>query len=605
MNKQVVLKWRAAGIVSGVFLITLCTFWQVLHTPPDVTKTPPALPQVSNVAHAEQGTVFADDDYDMVATPWRTDEPFSGSNLVPSSDRIARSPTRLIKYVTINDKIYPLRTYRPLMQPNDPMASQWWVTNAKLDLAWDITPGNYQTTLAVIDSGFALNHEDLRGRWYQNGAEQGLTSQEAPSQLNCTDKGLTLAYSCNLVDDDVDGLVDNEIGAAPYENPSRLNCSAQGIPLDKKCNRLDDDANGFIDDVSGWDAINQDNSPQAGELSPLGTNTTHGTMVAGVAAATGNNSKGISGVNWQTLILPVQALDDDGYGDTRSVGQAIRYAVMQHVDVINISLGTDFQDDYVREAIEMAAAAGITVVASSGNDGCDCVVYPARYPEVIAVGALDTTGARASFSSWGAAVDITAPGTNMTLPSWSNANQTGRYVSGAAGTSFSSPLVAGLATLLKSHQPAAMPLHIVAALRETANRSNNSLLALPDTGYGYGKVDALLARQRMTTPRHDLQAYVFSPVNAGSYFDGQSLEFGDIYKTGECFGVNASMPVYELKKNATTFFSISDVEVQKAQVNGYSITRFAHGCLLQPHDTADSTRYLNIFREFKNISIKP
>lgn len=605
MNKQGVLKWKVVSVVSGVFLIGLCILWQRVHTVPGVTQTPPTQPHAINEPHTEQGTVFANDDYDMVATPWRTDEPFPGSSLMPNSDRIARSPTRPIKYVTINDKMYPLRTYRPLMQPNDPMASQWWVTNTKLDLAWDLTPGNYQTTLAVIDSGFALNHEDLRGRWYQNSAEQGLTSQEAPSQLNCTDRGLALAYSCNLVDDDVDGVVDNEIGAAPYENPSRLNCTAQAIALDKSCNRADDDANGYIDDVRGWDAINQDNSPQAGELNPVGTNTTHGTMVAGTAAATGNNGKGIAGVNWQTHVLPVQALDDDGYGDTRSVGQAIRYATGQKVDVINISLGTDFQDDYVRESIEAATAAGIVIVASSGNDGCDCVVYPAKYPEVIAVGALDTTGNLASFSSWGSTVDITAPGTNLTLPSWSNTNQTSRYVSGAAGTSFSSPLVAGLAALLKSHQPSAQPLHIAAALRETANRSSNSPASAPNYQYGFGKADAQLARQRMTIPRHEPQAYAFSPVSAGTYFGGAALEQTGAYRVGECFGTSPNIALYELKKTGSSFYSISDVEVQRALSNGYTATNFTYACMQQPHDTADTIRYINIFREFKNIFTKP
>lgn len=552
------------------------------------------------------GTVMANDDSSEVSSVWR-DEKFPEQTWLGTvgMQRPKRSP-QPDKFITINDKVYPLRTYRMMVTPNDPLATQWWTTSTKLTAAWDVSPGSYQTTVAVIDTGFALAHEDLQGRWHQNNGEVGPSATENPSQLNCTDRALTLDYSCNLVDDDVDGIVDNEAGAAPYENPSRLNCSAQGIPLTKTCNRLDDDGNGYVDDVRGWDVINQDNSVQAGELNPTGSGTTHGTMVAGTAAATGNNGKGIAGVDWQTKVLPIQALDDDGYGDTRTVGQAIYYAINQGADVINISLGTEFQDDFVREAIEAATAAGITIVASSGNDGCECVVYPARYPEVVAVGALDTSGNVASFSSWGNTVDITAPGTNFTLPSWSAANQTARYVSGVAGTSFSSPLVAGTVALLKSHVPEAQPLHLIAALHETTDRSRNAPANAPNTRYGFGKIDIAAVRDRMRLAQHSLQSYVLSPVAAGDYFSGlPPSESSGRYPVVDCGFTPTGLPVYELKNGLRSFYSISETEVRRAVAQGYSQTTFAYACLSQPRDTTDVVRTINIFREFKNIFIKP
>ena len=504
-------------------------------------------------------------------------------------------------FIAIDNKTYPVQTYQALSLPNDPLADQSWVTNSNLSNAWAIVPGSYQTTLAVIDTGFALNHEEFQNRWYQNSGEVGPVTTEAPSKLNCTARGLALDYSCNLVDDTVDGVVDNESGAAPYENKSQLNCTARSLPLDKSCNRIDDDGNSYVDDVTGWDMVNQDNSPQAGELSPAGTGTVHGTMVSGVAAASGNNGKGIAGANWNTKILPIQALDDDSYGDTYTVGKAIYYAINRNVDVINVSLGSSADDPYVRQAVEAATAAGILVVASSGNDGCDCVAYPAHYPEVLAVGATDETNTIAGFSSYGTSVDMVAPGTNFTVPSWSQSNPTARYVTGVSGTSFSSPLVAGLAASLKSQQPAATPLHLIAALHETAFRSNNVTSSPQDAHYGYGRIDAVSATNRMTTIQHQTMLYILSPVLAGTYFNGSSLEKASGYSVMDCQSTPRNIRIYEAIKGSERFYTISEVERRKAESLGFTTPLFANACLRQPQDTTDTIRFINIFREFRNL----
>ena len=607
MRKQRLLK---PAVVCGVLVtaIVVTTFFtgKPPQHPPSSPSAPsqPAVTQRHDIAPLFAGTVFASDE-ESGSLPWRTEKTaptFFSQKL--SKRAPIRKGLKDAEYITIADKTYPLRAYYPLTAPTDPRPSQWWTTATRLDQAWEIAPGAYQTTLAVIDTGFALGHEDLQGRWHENAGEVGAAASEAVSKLNCSGRGLVLDYACNLVDDDIDGIVDNESGAAPYENPSQLNCTDRGLPIAKECNRLDDDGNGYADDVRGWDVVNQDSSVQAGELSPNSSYASHGTMVAGTAAATGNNAKGIAGANWQTKILPIQALDDDGYGNTRSVGESIYYAIEQGADVINISLGATYQDDYVREAIEAATAAGITVVAAAGNDGCDCVSYPAKYPEVIAVSALDEAGGLASFSSWGSAVDIIAPGTNYTLPGWSSTNQTSRYVSGVAGTSFSSPLVAGMAALVKSHQPSAQPLHIIAALNETTSRTGLTMSGARSPYYGFGKLDAFALRSRMTSTRHTAQAYALSPVNAGNYFSGEQLENAGAYAVQDCQSDRGNIPVYELKNASSTFFSISEVEVRHAGWRGYAPTSFAYACLRQPQDTADVVRTINIFREFKNISSK-
>ena len=607
MGKQRQLKpiVVCAILVSAVAMTTFFNGKPPQHPPtPPATPSQPVAVQPSDPSSPFAGTVFASDEQDS-AQPWKTEKSaptFFSRHLTKHTP--VRKGLKDTQYVTINNRTYPLRAYYPLSTPNDPLPTQWWTTNTHLDQAWDIATGSYQTTLAIIDTGFALNHEDLQGRWYQNAGEVGSATSEAPSKLNCTARSLALDYACNLVDDDIDGIVDNESGTAPYENPSQLNCTDRGLPLAKECNLLDDDSNGYADDVRGWDVVNQDSSVQAGELSPNSNYASHGTMVAGTAAATGNNAKGIAGVNWQTTILPIQALDDDGYGNTHSVGESIYYAIDRGADVINISLGATYQDDYVREAIEAATAAGITVIAAAGNDGCDCVSYPAKYAEVIAVSALDESGGLASFSSWGSSVDVIAPGTNYTLPGWLPTNQTSRYVSGVAGTSFSSPLVAGMAALIKSHQPSAQPLHIISALNETSSRTGLTMNGTRSPYYGFGKLDAFALRSRMTTARHTLQAYVLSPVNVGNYFAGSQFESTGKYSIEDCHTGSGRLPVYELKAAGSTFFSISEVEVRHAGWRGYTPSSFAYACLQQPHDTADTIRIINIFREFKNLSSK-
>ncbi len=203
----------------------------------------------------------------------------------------------------------------------------------------------------MIDAGFALKHQEFANRWYTNSGESGPTNVENPSKLNCTDRGLPVSQSCNLIDDNHDGIVDNETGSTSLQNPSQLNCTDQGLPIDKSCNLVDDDNNGFIDDVRGWDFANNDRSVQAGQTSPNGSGTHHGTYTTGVAAATGNNGVGIAGVDWGTTILPIQALDDSGSGSTISVANAIDYAVARHANVISMSLGSSADDPLVHHPL--------------------------------------------------------------------------------------------------------------------------------------------------------------------------------------------------------------------------------------------------------------
>lgn len=596
---------KPKNIIIGVVLVSLIAgLLSLAHNQlPPVSVPPTSAPAAKQ---PDKGQVVASDERPESA-PYSHTAASPPANPPSKHTTVASTPVKPyvdepVKYMTINNKQYPIRTYKATMTPNDPLAGQWWVSNSKMDQAWDIPAGSNETLLAVIDTGIALNHEEFTNRMFKNTGEQGSTASENPSQRNCTDRGLALNASCNLVDDDGDGKVDEESGSLSYENPSRLNCTDQGKPLDKSCNRIDDDLNDYIDDMDGWDFANMDNSPQAGEINPTGIGTTHATRVTGVAAAAGNNNKGVAGVDWSTKILPIQALDDNAIGDTYGVGRAILYAASMGADVINLSLGSDLSDQYVRETIRIASQAGSLVVASSGNDGCSCMVYPANYPEVLSVGALDSNNAPANFSSYGANLDILAPGTSITSANWTAGNPTGAYVSGINGTSYSAPLVSGLMTRLLSQQPTATPLQLIAALTENGNRLTLASTAYRSNTLGFGKVDAQLASSRMASPKTDSQAYELSPVSRGSGLDvNNPLEptasFRSLYCGTDKLGTT---PLFFLSKPGSELYTISQNEVWTAQAAGYSSSIFAYTCLSQPHDAYGSVKSLDIFKEFRN-----
>lgn len=488
-----------------------------------------------------------------------------------------------------NGVIFPLREYKPLISPNDPYANQWWVAPNGLSAVWDIPFGARQTKIAIIDTGFGLAHQEFAGRWAVNAGESGATALEGASKRNCTDQGLGLNKSCNNIDDNFDGIVDNETGATARQNPSRLNCTDQGVALDKQCNRLDDDGNGYVDDWRGFDFADFDGFVQAGETNPSGSGTTHGTMVAGVLGANGNNGVGLAGVNWHSSILPIQALNDDSYGDSYTVGEAVYYAADQGADVISISLGSSGDDPYLRLAIQYAMSKGAIVVAASGNDGCNCISWPANYPEVIAVGAIDSSGGLASFSSYGAQLDLLAPGAGITSSTWTAANPTSAYAANIAGTSFSTPFTAGMLGLARNYQPDASWDEIVGAMLENSDRRNLTA-ASPHSatlGYGVARVNTMLNRLR--TPAQPSLRYQFG---GASYFGSD--------RPYQCENTLPASSLFELTKPNQLRYSASAYENDKALLQGWSSRRAFYSCIGLPTDTPATLRLINLPAEINN-----
>ncbi len=291
--------------------------------------------------------------------------------------------------------------------PNDPLVGQQWnLLDFGVPQAWAVETGRSSVTIAVLDSGVDLSHEDLQGRF-----------------------------------------------------------------------------------VQGCDFFSKDNDPNPG--SPKDTaDQTHGTHVAGIAAATGDNSVGVAGVAYAGVeVLPVKVFDDAGRAATvNDVAKAIRWAAGLEVSgaapnpnparIINLSLGTKERDRDTGESVTIAALnnairdarrAGVLTIVAAGNENSeggakgDGIFAPANAPDALAVGSVNGTYERSSFSAYsvsGRTVTLMAPGGQLCVPSScplvlstvasEASNDNYGY---QAGTSMAAPFVSGVAALIWSQHP--------------------------------------------------------------------------------------------------------------------------------------------------------
>jgi subtilisin family serine protease len=227
----------------------------------------------------------------------------------------------------------------------------------------------------------------------------------------------------------------------------------------------------------------------------------HGTYIASLIAGHGQgpgDAQGVIGVAPQAKVLSVRVIPDDtepgvGAYNTRpayadAIGKGIYYAVRHHASVINMSLGSNQPTAYLRTAVAYALTHKVVVVAAAGNTGTihdfAPYIYPASFPGVIAVAAVNVSGARADFSEQNASVVISAPGVNVL-----GAGPGGAYID-ADGTSPAAALVSGVVALIRSRYPALPPGLVEQALITSATRR-------PPGGYsvevGFGEVDAAAA----------------------------------------------------------------------------------------------------------------
>ncbi|MFH0966093.1 MAG: S8 family peptidase [Methanobacteriota archaeon] len=206
-------------------------------------------------------------------------------------------------------------------------------------------------------------------------------------------------------------------------------------------NGIDDDGNGYIDDIQGWNFVSKSNDPM--------DDNGHGTHCAGTIAAVGNNGIGITGVTWNSKIMPLKFLDSQGNGYTSDAIAAILYANQKGVTIISNSWG-GIESQSLRDAIDASSA---VVICAAGNTGANSdinPIYPAAYSSnnIISVAATDYYDKLASFSNYGInSVDLAAPGVRI----YSTALSRGyKYLN---GTSMATPYVSGVAALVKAQNP--------------------------------------------------------------------------------------------------------------------------------------------------------
>jgi subtilisin family serine protease len=228
-------------------------------------------------------------------------------------------------------------------------------------------------------------------------------------------------------------------------------------------NGVDDDGNGFVDDIHGINAAANNGNP----ADLIG----HGTRVAGLAGAVGNNGLGVIGVPWRVQLMACRFYDDDGVGSVSDAIQGIDYARANGVKVINASWISTNYASTLHTAINNCRSAGIIFVAAAGNSASDndsLAYYPASYnlDNVVAVAATTRTDALVSSSNYGAtSVDLAAPGAELT----STYISSDASYAGGTGTSFSAPIVAGALALLQARYPSGTYLQLIQRLYDAVD----------------------------------------------------------------------------------------------------------------------------------------
>jgi subtilisin family serine protease/PKD repeat protein len=238
-------------------------------------------------------------------------------------------------------------------------------------------------------------------------------------------------------------------------------------------NGIDDDDNGYVDDVYGWDFVNEDNNPY--------DDHGHGTHVAGIIGASGNNGIGITGIAWNVKVAALKFLNFNGTGTTEDAIEAIQYANVTGFKITNNSWGGSVFSQSLYDAIYGTHVQGNLFIAAAGNQGANMDLtpaYPGAYdlPNIISVASTDSNDGKASNSNYGqTSVDLGAPGvgiySTVPIPGCVLCDPTGYKV--LNGTSMAAPHVSGFAALLWSRDSGASNLEIKNFILSTTDPINS------------------------------------------------------------------------------------------------------------------------------------
>ncbi len=281
--------------------------------------------------------------------------------------------------------------------PNDFLGGQeWYLTKIHAQQAWDLTNGDSSVVIAVVDNAVRITHGDLISKLWINKGE---------------------------------------------------------IPG----NGIDDDGNGYIDDVNGFDVADQDGDPNPPANTSITGIFSHGTHVAGLAAAATDNHFGMSSLGFNCRLMSVKCTRDSSSGESvDDPSGGIAYAIRNGAQVINMSFTSTELSQTWSDLMDQAFRLGIVMVSATGNDSTNNYHYPAKFPHVIGVSAADSTDHICSFSDYGSQTDVVAYGNKIYSLS-GGGNNAYVYMS---GTSMASPQVAALAALVISENKHLSPAQV-------------------------------------------------------------------------------------------------------------------------------------------------
>lgn len=331
--------------------------------------------------------------------------------------------TKQIQVLTVNGKSASSDYRIAVGISNDEFSYlQEYLEQVYVKEAWELA-GTNEVIVAVIDDGVLLTHPDLQGQFWQNKKE----------------------------------------------------ISGNGV---------DDDFNGLIDDAEGYNFLEGNT-----DLSPKGL---HGTAVAGIIGALRDNAIGIGGIVKKVKIMPLLVADVNGVTNSQIVDRAIKYAADQGASIINLSFSTNGEDQFFSQldnSIDYAFSKGSVVVAAAGNgdvktgEGLQLNNFPQspvcntrRGTTGLGIAALDNTDSAtngkkiAKWSNYGSnCISLSAPGTRLYTTTADKYQKEGKLYGAESGTSFATPLVAGIAALLKATYPTMTATNIIERLLSTAD----------------------------------------------------------------------------------------------------------------------------------------
>ncbi len=310
--------------------------------------------------------------------------------------------------------------------PNDPdYVNQWGLPKISAPQGWDQSQGSGGVVIAIVDTGVDWDHPDLAANIWNNSGE---------------------------------------------------------IPG----NGVDDDGNGFIDDVRGWDFLTATSNAAIGEDGDTRDNNPmdfdgHGSHCSGIASAVTDNGIGVAGLGWNCSIMPVragyQATDGHGYVMLADAADGIQYAADNGAKAINLSFGSGTGTILVN-AVQYAYNLGAVTCYAAGNANDQDAGSLGNLLTTLAVAATNSSDQKASFSSYGSWVDVSAPGVSIrstVVDSYAYYN----------GTSMAAPHVAGLAGLIFSVNNSLTPAQVTAIIKDNTDNidaQNPSYIGLLGTG---------------------------------------------------------------------------------------------------------------------------